>query len=494
LSRKVKEKSLFDFLEEQPFIQETLNVKLDFSQFVGDPMVEIGRLGLVEFCGKDKFDSFEELKQEVTKLFNIYTFKTSGRIGQVFSSNSKFTHNSTGKDLNERFRQSLELYDGLIKESYSGYCLSCGKKDNLCSVSKTIFPLTSGHSNANFTSNFSNKFLMCKECMTSLFFAPINMQKTSGRMGFMISNNEEINEFWSEENIDEFNANIVKSVDSLVDSKINIFENFIYNVLEELQEEELFGDITFYLISNVDKGSEINVVHVSENQMKFLHNVAPKFFKNELPTKQNDEWNYLIFKYSSQDNSGKFRIRKESIDGNTKTIKFKEEVIDNKNYKSTMKYFNPLISNFIQGKSILYYFKKNLCSWKLTTIYLKEIKGMREERLNIIKKVADNLQVLNNDDDKEFIRKVIFPIERTKSQSELRTKLREFMRKLLAKPDKPLLFTADEMVLQILPNGESWYETKDILLIALYEQLTFDDEIEEELANLTINEGDDEDE
>ncbi len=456
---------------------------LDFSKQVGDPMVEIGRLGLIEFSKKNKFSSLDELNEEVKKLFNIYTFKTSGRLGQVFSSNSKFTHNSTGKNLNERLKQALELYNGLIKESFDGYCLSCGKKDNLCSVSKTIFPLTTGNSNANFTSNFSNKFLMCKVCMTSLFFAPINMQKTTGRMGFMISNNEEINKFWSEENSDEFNANIVKNIDSLVDSKINIFENFIYNMIEELQEEGLFGDITFYLISNVDKGSEINVVHISENQMKFLHNVAPKFFKNELPTKQKDEWNYLIFKYSSKDNSGKFRTRKESIDGKAKTIKFQEDVIENKYYKSTIKYFNPLIINFIQGKSILYYFKKNLCSWKLTTIYLKEIKGMREERLNIIKKVADNLQLFN-EDDKTFYKKIVRPIEMTKSQTEFRENLRILMRKFLSKSEKPL-FTVDEMVLYILPSGESWYETKDILLIALYEKMNLE---EETIENL--NEGD----
>ncbi len=460
---------------------------LDFSNSVGDPMVEIGRLGLVEFCGKDRFDGIEELEQEVTKLFNIYTFKTSGRIGQVFSSNSKFTHNSTGKDLNERLKQAVELYDGLIKESFDGYCLSCGKKDNLCSVSKTIFPLTTGNSNANFTSNFSNKFLMCKECMTSLFFAPINMQKTTGRMGFMISNNEEINKFWSEENIQEFHANILKNMDSLVDSKINIFENFIYHMIEELQEEELFGDITFYLISNVDKGSEINVVHISEKQMKFLYSVAPKFFKNELPTKQKDEWNYLIFKYSSKDKSGKFRTRKESIDGKVKTIKFQEDVIEKKNYKSTMKYFNPLISNFIQGKSILYYFKKNLCSWKLTTIYLKEIKGMREERLNIIKKVADNLQLFN-EDDKTFYTKVVRPIEMTKSQTEFRENLRVLMRKFLSKSDDPL-FTADEMVLYILPSGESWYETKDILLIALYEKMNLK---EDDIENLNVGDNENE--
>ncbi len=482
-------------------------VVLDFSKSVGDPMVEIGRLGLIEFSKKDKFNTLDELHKKVTRLFNIYTFKTSGRIGQVFSSNSKFTPNSTGKNLNERMRQSLELYGDLIKESFDGYCLSCGKKDDLCSVGKTIFPLTTGNSNANFTSNFSNKFLMCKVCMTSLFFAPINMQKTTGSMGFMISNNKEINKFWSKETSCEFNANIIKNMDSLVDSKINIFENFIYNMIEELQEEGLFGDITFYLISNIDIDSNIEMIHISEKNMRFINRIAPKFLNTKLTTTAKDEWNNLIFKYSSKDKNGKFRTRNEpvkildvklniSVDDKVKKnkIKFEEDVIDKKNYKSTMKYFNPLISNFIQGKSLLGIFKRSHTSWHLTEIYLKEIKEMREERLIALKKVADNLQVLNKNGDKEFIRKVIFPIEITKSQSELRTRLRELMRKLLAKHDKPLLFTAEEMVLQILPNGESWYETKDILLIALYEKLAFDEEIEEELANLTINEGDDDNE
>ncbi len=461
------------------------SIKIDFSQSIGDPMVEIGRLGLIEFCKKEKFENIEELKIYIEKLFNIYTFRTSGRIGQVFSSNSKFTHNSTGKDLNERLRQALEQYNSLIKEFCNGYCITCGKRNNLCSVSKTIFPLTTGNSNTNFTSNFSNRFLMCKVCMSSLFFAPINMQKIAGRMGFMISNNPEINEFWTRENIYQFNANIVKGVDSLVDSKTNVFENFIYGVIEELQEEKLFGDITFYLISNVDKGSEITLVHIVENQMRFLHRVAPKFFKDELPTKQKDEWNYLIYKYSAKDSSGKFRIRKESIDGKSKTIKFKEEIIDNKNYKSTIKYFNPLISSFIQGKSILGFFKRNRCSWNLTKIYLKEIKGMRKERVNVLKKVADNLQLFN-EDDATFYKKIIRPIEMTKSQTEFRENLRILMRKFMSKSDKPL-FTVDEMVVYILPSGESWYETKDILLIALYEKMNLK-EIEK------IDEGEDENE
>lgn len=474
-------------------------MKLDFSQSIGEPMVEIGRLGLIEFCGKDKFDSFEVLEEEVKKLFNIYVFKPAKTLNQVFSFNSKFTHNSTSKNLNKRFRQAIEQYSGLIKESKNGYCLACGKKDDLCSVSKTILPLTTGNSNANFTSNFSTQFLMCKKCMTSLFFTPINMQKMAGRMGFMISNNEEINKFWSEENIEVFNANIVKNIDSLVDSKINIFENFIYKTIEELQEENLFGDITFYLISNTDKESKIDLIHINKNQMNFINHVAPKFFKDALPTKDKDEWNYLIFKHSNKE-------RKD--DG--KKVTFEDEVIKNKDYKSTMKYFNLLIKNFIQGKSILYFLKKNHASWHLTQIYLKEILGMREERLVVLKKIADRLQELNNGD-KEFIKKIVFPLERTKSHSEFREKLRELMKKYLIKTNdiiannqslsdeeidklKKPLFTADEMVFQILPSGESWVETKDILLIALYEKLTLDDEIKEEFEKHITKEGDNEDE
>jgi len=483
------QQSLFD----QP-VQPVKKIEkeLDFSKSVGEPMVEIGRLGLVEFCGKDKFANFAEFIEYIKKLFNIYTFKTSGRISQIFSSNSKFTNASlvskfsTDKEKKKaRLKFALELYGDLLTESKNGYCLSCGKKDNLCGVSKTIFPLTTGDSNANFTSNFSGQFLLCKECMTSLFFAPTNMQKAAGRMAFLISNNEEINQFWAEENLRIFNNNLVKNIDSLVDSDIKIFENFIYKIVEELQEEKLFGDITFYLISNVDKGSEINVIHIHENQMRFINHVAPKFFKNSLPTKAIDEWNYLVFKYSSKDSSGKFRTRKGDVDGKTKTIKFNEEVIDNKDYKSIIKYFNPLISNFIQGKSILGFFKKNRCSWMLTKIYLEVIRQMREERLNVLKGVADKLQLLNNADDKEFVKKVVFPIEQTKSQSELRTKLRELMKKFLTKSNESL-FTAEEMVFQILPSGESWYETKDILLIALYEKLDFNGDLEEE-----ITEGDD---
>ncbi len=287
-------------------------------------------------------------------------------------------------------------------------------------------------------------------------------------------------------------------MDSLVDSKINIFENFVYNTIEELQEEELFGDITFYLISNIDIDSNIDILHISEKNMRFINHVAPKFFKSKLTTTAKDEWNNLVFKYSSKDAQGRYRVRtepKKALDKKLKIwvdaknssgqpkkekIKFEEDVIEKKNYKATIKYFNPLINSFIQGKSILGFLKQSKASWNLTKIYLKEIKDMREERLNVIKQIADKLQLFNNEGDNTFYKKIVRPIEMTKSQTEFRENLRILMRKFLSKSDEPL-FTADEMVLYILPSGESWNETKDILLIALYEKMNLK---EEDIENL----------
>ena len=467
-SKNIKQQT-FDFAEEKNFKSRDL----DFSQPIGDPFVEIGRLGLVEFCQRDKFEEIEELKKYIEKLFKSYVFNPTKTLNQIFSDNSKFTHNSSSKDLDKRYKNSIEYFELLMNQKINGYCLSCGAKNNLSKVEKMIFPLTTGDKNVNFTSYFSGNLLMCKKCMISLFFTPINMKKVDWGKAFLISENKEINYFYTEENISEYKSNLVKNIDILPDSKINIFENFIYSTLENLQFEGLFGDITFYLISNVDRNTQVKLIHTYRKQMEFINKVAPKPFKSSLPTKQKDEWNYLIVKYSKKE-------RSES----RKKIKFDKEVLEEKKYSSIIKYYNPVIRNFIQGKSILSFLKKSKSSWNLTSLYLKEIRNMREERLETIKNVAEKLMLLNKNNDKEFIRKVVFPIEKTKSQSELRTKLREFMRKLLVVSKEPLL-TADDMVFRILPQGESWQETKDILLIALYEKLSFDEEIEQEFQNLT---------
>lgn len=119
---------------------------------------------------------------------------------------------------------------------------------------------------------------------------------------------------------------------------------------------------------------------------------------------------------------------------------------------------------------------------------------MREERLVVLKKVADGLVKLYPNDDTAFYKKVVDKLQITKNQSEFRERLRIFMRQVMLL-DGSKLFSTDEMVFQILPSGENWAETKDILLIALYEKLTLNDEIKKEIEqHINNNKGDSEDE
>lgn len=446
-------------------------IELDFTKQVGDPFIEISRIGVIKFCDK-KVVNYRDLKQCIEELFKKYVYKNTKTLNQIFSDNSKFTHNSTAKNLNKRFQNAMEYFEKIMSENIDGYCISCGEKDNLSKVEKMLFPLTSGEKNVNFTSFFSGDILLCKKCAISLFFLPLVTKKVAWGRAIIRSNNDEINEFWVEDCNEEFNNNMLKNKeDILPNSTINIFENFAYDMIERLKDEDLIGDVSFYLFSNVDRNTQVEILNIFKNQISFIKQVAPLSFKNELPSRQKDEWRYLIFKYASKD-------RKE---GNKK-VKLEDEIQENTKY--IFRYYNPLIRDFIQGESILRYLRESRVSWLLTEIYAKEILKMREERLKVIKKVANGLLKLKKEDDKEFIKKVVFPIEKTKSANELRTRLREFMRKLLALPDKPKLFSADEMVFYILPSGENWQETKDILLIALYEHLSFDEEIERELETI----------
>ena len=171
-------------------------MKLDFSQPVGDPMVEIGRLGLIEFCGKDKFESFEELEKELEKIFNLYIKKLTISTGTKKEQKNGLTmfwlNNpiSYGKDAEKAISKIRETF----KSQEIGNCFCCGNYYSLVDADRTIYPLGFSSSNVNFGSSFSSGIKICPICYIALYFMPLNTQKVAGKVGFFIGN-EEVNRF-----------------------------------------------------------------------------------------------------------------------------------------------------------------------------------------------------------------------------------------------------------------------------------------------------------
>lgn len=119
------------------------------------------------------------------------------------------------------------------------------------------------------------------------------------------------------------------------------------------------------------------------------------------------------------------------------------------------------------NKSILKYFynfkyKKTYCSWKLVNAYIREVRKMDEKRIDAIKTVGDKLSKYIEINDSK---KTLSSLENASSYNNFRNVLRKILKSKI-KDDNELLFTFDDYVVNLFPEGNlTWRETQDLLLL-----------------------------
>lgn len=94
---------------------------------------------------------------------------------------------------------------------------------------------------------------------------------------------------------------------------------------------------------------------------------------------------------------------------------------------------------------------------------------MDEKRIETIKDVGDRLSnyiKINNSP------KTLNDLERASNYNNFRNILRKILKNKINNGDEELLFTFDEYVLNLFPEGNmTWRETQDLLLFRIYENL-----------------------
>ena len=472
-SKNIKQQT-FDFTVEK----NSKGIDLDFSKPVGDPMVEIGRLGLVEFCGKDRFDGFEELKINLQKIFKIYLEKLISSPGTKSNQKNGLTmfwlNNpiSYGKNIEKAI---LKIEEALESENI-GNCSCCGREYPLTNADRTIYPLGFSNTNMNFGSSFSDGIKICPICYISLYTMPLNSQKVAGRVGFLIGNCD-VNRYWSKLNnryINKIQVDIREH--DLINSNIDYFENFIYWHIGKLSSKEIdFENISFYIFSNMGSEVSIDIVNISSNLIRFLHTFSTIAFGDKLRLEHKKIWNSLIAKHFN------FLTYKNNIELIKKEKKNKETIETVLRLKQAIKKEkNRLISKFIRNENIFYFMKDDFKKEyeKFTDIslrlkyskaysslifkYLKEVQGMNKERLDFLKELAKKIAESGNGE------KFLGKLGRCKWASDFRMLLIQEL-KSYKKDEK--LFTTDDFVYKIFPKDEYFGETRDILIVAMYEFL-----------------------
>ncbi|MCC7550415.1 MAG: type I-B CRISPR-associated protein Cas8b1/Cst1 [Methanobacterium sp.] len=419
-------------------------------EFTGNPFVDAGIWALSQWVGKKP----EELKKEdlenvIDDLTHIYLTKAwSKNLFSVFPNNP--LTNPAVKDKKERYSNFLiDLVEEINFLDVSGDCISCGRRNKIERWGKDKIPLTGSKKFINYFSYGASGADYCPACTFAVQFLPLVMY-ACGNMLLLHSNSPKVMKYWSKkaaENVrkqivaGEFTGCFNEGYKNPVNALFHVMQDVILHYDERWYLEK--PSISFYHFTNYNQGPNLNIYHVPTPVFTFLA-YMPQHEKY-------DDWLRIV-------RSGYWRVNWDKV---------KEEG----DYKNNP---NLVYNNLLEGKSIIRFFidrknKEAIGGWDLIEHYLEEVRNMDEKRINAIKRVGDELaEYIKTADDMKTLQK----LETAANYNNYRNLLRKVIKKRIENGIEDPLFTFDEYVNYLFPDGNlTWRETQDLILFRIYEKL-----------------------
>lgn len=144
---------------------------------------------------------------------------------------------------------------------------------------------------------------------------------------------------------------------------------------------------------------------------------------------------------------------------------------------------NIIYERLINDQSLLPFFlrwsRKHSFNFTIVEIYQQHIIGMKKETINKIKELA---AFLVKEEDVDKIKKRIKTLDGAKNASSLRRfLLKDVIAANYAEGSKNTIITLEDFLNYLFPDGSYWAEIRDLLLIAIYQELHARNLISEEL-------------
>ncbi|GAB6056145.1 type I-B CRISPR-associated protein Cas8b1/Cst1 [Methanobacterium movens] len=418
--------------------------------FTGNPFVDAGIWAISQWVGKKPAElDKDDLRKIIDEVIFLYlTPKWSKNMYQIFP-NNPITNNAV-KDKKDRYSQILnELIEEMSPLSSNGDCISCGRRNVLNRSTKDRVPLTGSKKVINYFSYGIDGADYCPACTFAIQFSPL-ITYSCVKMLLIHSNSDKIMHYWSKkakENIDKQMS--TKNYTGCLNEGFKNPKNALFHIIQDIilsYDVRWYLEkpsINFYHFTNFSQGPALDIYHIPTPVFKFLAYI-PQHEKFE-------EWLKIV------------RRGYRFVDWN----KVKEE----NEYKNNP---NTVYNNLLEGKSIIRFFidrknKEAIGGWDLISHYLEEVRNMEEKRINAIKKVGDELAAyIESIDDMKTLNR----LEMANDYRSFRNVLRIIMKKRISNGIKNPLFTFDDYVNYLFPEGNlTWRETQDLILFRIYEKL-----------------------
>lgn len=434
-------------------------------EYTGNPFVDAGISALMVWCDKKKPQELSEANvkkalPEIATLFSqdawVKTFYTTFSNGVMVQPANK------GKERDKWLEFMSELVKELQPLGVQGSCVACGRRNPVRikkekrGLLRSEVPMTSG--SLNYYSYASSGADYCGVCAIAIQVSPLVLYRSGGKMILVHSSSEKAMRLWAKTTKKDILAQIsLNRYSGCFTENFKNPQNALFQIAKKLtQDKEDWVNepvaIRIYHFTNYGQGAELSYYDLPARIFHFLNEVQH--------SEESNDWDKVIRKrYYFNKGQNKIWLKTDE--------KPEEEYKDNK---------NAVYEGLLKNKSIVKYFynfqqRKTYVKWRLVQLYLKEVRQMDKQRIETIKRVADEIaQVIQKDtSDKP---KRLGQLERANTYSNLRNTLRLIIKERIGNGAENPLFSLDDYAESLFPDGAlGWRETQDLILFRLYEVL-----------------------
>lgn len=439
----------------------------DFIKPTGDPFIDVGGYVIQHLSERFPDKSIFELIEYAT---NVYVKQWGGKLHTYFL-NSSITQPAFNTE--KKIAETLKYYRGMIEETHTdfknGYCRIIGSETKLYIAGRSNHMMSASGAFINFHSAYESGLYLSKEALIRTFFVPLGVCFVGDKIALLQSNFDKVSSYLVAKNVDDNLKNIANGIaGGTLKSEFGIISNALFSYADYC-----LGNL---IIAVDDDDDSIALKDVQLNMYHFtnfgaspdieLHTFSNLLFKFYAHCKKNysAEWNAFLnqhYKYS----------------------KFKDAQFDEKsqewyNTKERLSYAdfkiwnNPILNKLIKNISIISHLckwsKKHKFSFDIIVIYCINILKMEKYTIQKIKELADFILTDKSDDQ---IKKSVVRLNGLKSSGEFRGYLIKLIKdNYEAKNPNPII-TLEDYVFYLFPDGTFWKDTRDLLLIAIYQKL-----------------------
>jgi len=436
----------------------------------GDPFADVGAAVLQKLLAQNP--GWQE-KDALTFATDVYVRDWQGKLHAFFVNSGITQPANKGKEV----ERTLEYYEPLLEDNATrdkGWCRVSGQYEALFPAGRENQILSGSGAFLNFNHGLEQGLQLGRNALLSMYFAPLGCLEVGGNPALVHSSWPEITAFLAANNLKEnlrpaaaeLKPGLVKSSRG---NPANALFGYVDSILNDVKREtSKLRDgpapaLTLYNFTNFYKTPNVDLHHLSATVFDFYQQVVSR---NEY----RDYWTWFV---RAHYRNGKFKGARARPDSTALLVPGKPNeaptVVEPATYQA---WYNPVYNYLLAGRSLLEMLKKwcrlHRFHFDLTTYYCEKLLHMDRKTLELIAHVA---RYVATETDDSAIKRTLTRLSTARTGSEVRLLLVGLQRRNYERDATEPLLRLEDYVRYLFPDGTSWREIRDLLLISLYEQL-----------------------